>query len=236
MPTNANVILTPATLPAGSCFASEQERLNAFAEHVSGVLPDTYSTVNVGSTAPQPNDRDKAWLRTNTDGSPDGLYFYYNGSWKRKHPVDPGFIGLWLGTPGDIDALDGGTAGTATLYAGPFWRIATEFAARFPLGVGTLPIAGAVAVGATGGEERVTLETKHLPTVLGRLKDPFTKLIGTVTGGGTNGENSGGAVARDEMSNVILGGTADTDKSHNNVPPYVGVYFIVRTIRTMYSI
>lgn len=229
---SAQVVLTPTTLPEGACYANEQERLNEFASHVVGELPGNYSAVNYGTSTPAVNDRDKPWYRLNPDGSPDGWYSFFNGSWKRPHTLSTGITTLWTGNAALIDTLDGGSAGVVTIQSGPFWQIVTALSAKFPLGVGTLLSGAAVAVGATDGEEKHALLTAELPTVLGTLKDPFTKLLGTVSSGGTNGENAGGSVARSEMSNVIKGGDGT---AHNNMPPWYGVYFIQRTGRFFYS-
>lgn len=236
MPDNAQIVFTPATLPEGSCFASEQERFNAFGAHLTGYLPGNYSTVNYGPDAPEANDRTKPWFRSNADGSPDGVYFYFNGSWKRRHPLDPGHIHLWLGTAGAVDAIDGGAAGTVTVDAGPFWEVVPEFAAKFPVGVGTFASGLNVAVSATGGEERHTLETKELPNVLGAFKDGVLKVYGRRQGEiGAAVGGTGQMVALD-FDDVVQGGTGATDKSHNNLPPLIAAYFIRRTIRTFYSI
>lgn len=234
MPENAQVILTPGTLPEGACYETEQERLNAFIEVTAGQLPDTYSTINVGSTAPQPNDRNNPWHRTNTDGSPDypGMWDYFDGAWRQRHPLPPGIIAMYDGDASLIPTLDGGTAGTATLYSGPFWEVVTQLQARFPVGAGTFPTAGAVAVGATGGEERVTLETKHLPEVLGRFGTDVEKAFAKKSGaGGAANGGAGGPYFNLDLADFIKGGTTDADKSHNNLPPYYVVSFIRRTAR-----
>lgn len=239
MPENAQIVFTPATLPEGSCFASEQERFNAFGSYLSGYLPDNYSTVNFGPDAPEANDRDKPWFRSNSDGSPDGVYFYFNGSWKRTHPLDPGHIHLWLGSAGAVDSLDGGAAGTATVDAGPFWEVVADFAAKFPVGVGTFASGTNVAVAGTGGEDRHTLSTQELPEVLGRLGDGIEKILAKKDSGAGNvsfGSIAGSWQSYENLSDAIRGGTAATDKSHQNLPPYLGVYMIRRSIRRWYSI
>lgn len=239
MPQDALLTVNPATLPEGTCYQTEQERLEGFAENLQVTLPGNYSTVNVGSDVPAADDRDKPWIRTNVDGSPDGVYHYFDGSWKRKHPDGPGRINLWLGTAAAVETLDGGEAGAVTTESGPFWEIVTEFAAKFPVGVGTFASgasAAATPVGTTGGEDRVTLETKHLPEVLGQLGDSVDSIYCNVNGGiGTSAPGAGGTHKGMQLADVIVGGTADPDKSHNNLPPFVAAYFIQRTGRLYFS-
>lgn len=234
MPNDAVLSVVPANLPEGACFATEQERLIAFARYLRVVLPGNYSTVNTGSSTPNANDRDKKWIRDNPDGSPDGTYTFFDGTWKRKHPLDPGFIGLFTGSSSEIPTLDGGEAGVITTISGAFWEVATEFNARFPLGVGTLPSSTAVAALGTGGEEKHTLLTTELPSVLGDFASGVDRAIGRKA---TAGATTFGSIPSQyhplEFNEFIQGGD---DTPHNNMPPYVGAYFIRRTSRLYYSI
>lgn len=240
MPADAELTIAAATLPEGTCYQSEQARLEGFANAISATLPGNYSTVNTGSSTPAVDDRDKPWERTNVDGSPDGVYHYYDGSWKRKHPLDPGLIMMWLGSAVAIDSIDGGSSGAVTPSSGPFWEIVSSLAAKFPVGVGTFESGAspsASTVGATGGEDRVTLETKHLPEVLGRLGPNVDQIYCNVNGGiGTSAPGAGSTHKGMTLADTLKGGNADTDKSHQNLPPFKAVYFLQRTSRIYYSI
>jgi hypothetical protein len=222
-----------AQLPEGTCFATEQERLNAFVAAMRGILPGNYSTVNKGSTAPESNDRDKPWLRTNPDGSPDGTYYFFDGTWKRAHPLSPGAVMIWTGDASGVPTLDGGSAGTATTMSGPFWEIDPGFAARFPVGVGAFASAAVVNVRDTGGEEKHELLTAELPTALGSLKDPYLSIIAEEPAGNFSLNGTNGAIRKAPLNDLLKGGEGT---AHNNLPPFIGVYFIRRTARTHYSI
>jgi hypothetical protein len=237
MPNDAEITFSAAQLPEGACYSTEQERLGAFAQYLTGTLPGEYSTVNVGSSAPAANDRDKPWLRTNTDGSPDGVYHWYDGSWKRKHPEAVGTIKLWLGTADAVTTLDGGVAGTATTASGPFWEVVSAFAARFPVGVGTFEASGAVAVSGTGGTDKHTLTTAEMPEhTHGPLEDDGETATGICTrltaGDGRAGSLDSGTNFKQQTTTAAAGG----GQAHTNLPPYVGAYFIRRTVRQFFSI
>lgn len=196
---------------------------------MSGELPGNYGSVNQGSNLPDVNDRGIWWLRENSDGSPDGAYKFWNGQWRRRATLPgPGVICLWMGTPGDVSLLDGGDTDPVTIYSGPFWEIVSEFAARFPVGVGTFESAGAVAVGDTGGKDQVSLTTAQLPEDLGSFVDPVTKAFGKTTGVGGAAIGGAGPWQDLAMADFIKGGNGD---AHENRPPYIGVYFIRRTAR-----
>lgn len=234
MPENAQVILTPGTLPEGACYETEQIRYNAYIEATTGALPGEYGTINKGSTAPNADDRMNPWVRTNPDGSPDGTYIYFDGSWKRKHPLDPGLIMMWAGAIGDIDAIDGGAAGTATLISGPFWEVVTAMAARFPVGVGSFPSGTAVAVTGTGGEEKHVLVTAELPEVLGTIKSPYNAILMEEPSEGNFALNSdNNNISKVSLNDAIKGGD---NTGHNTLPPYFGIFFVRRTVRIYYSI
>jgi hypothetical protein len=136
---NAYIKFIPATIPEGKCFNNDQERLNWLASHLVGYLPGNFTTLNTGSSEPTVENRSLPWYSTNDDGSPNGMYSYFNGSWVQKHPIpaSSGFRFLWAGTVGDLDTLDGGNAGTISEDTGPFWEVDTAFADKILIGAGT---------------------------------------------------------------------------------------------------
>jgi microcystin-dependent protein len=93
-----------------------------------------------------------------------------------------------------------------------------DLSSRFPIGVGTDPLA------ASGGERTVKLVTAELPAHSHTV--PMFQLPATDTNPGGQtlyGPAQGGFVAADITSN-----DAGSDNPHNNLPPYLAVYFIIR--------
>lgn len=245
----ANITLTPATLPSGFCPGTEQERLNEYARRLLGQLPGNYSTINYGNTKPSAIDQDKPWIRTNGDATFDRIYTYANGAWRSKHLIEPNFImPYWyVGTltAQIVAALDGGTYISPTPTSadnGPFWELASEMAAKFPIHPGTFA-SGVSMVGAgTGGSEKVTLAKSQIP--------PHQHEIPPYNLSGTSGATTQILVRNDlqDFGNNLV--TSDgTDKGvgnsnpsapaalpHDNIPPYVGLYFIRRTARLYYIV
>jgi hypothetical protein len=113
---DAPIKFVPTTIPAGVCFASEQERYNYFASHLSGFLPGSFTAWNIGSSEPAANDRDKPWLRLNADGSLDRPYYFFAGKWLAPHQWAPnaGVIVMWEGVLAAIDTFDGGDSSAIT--------------------------------------------------------------------------------------------------------------------------
>lgn len=227
----ATVTISPTSLPSGFCPASEQERLDEYAKRLRGYLPAAYSTVVIGSARPSATDQDKPWLRYNTDGTFDRVYTFANGLWRSEHPIKQKVVTIWIGNLADIETLDGGTAGTATPTTGPFWKELQGMRGRFPLGVGTLPSGTSIAVGTTGGEERHTLTTSEIPDHAHNIAGSTTSII---YGAG----NLATTVYKPDPSTSSFSTQTDGggDISHNNMPPYYGVYFIYRTSRLYYTV
>lgn len=115
-----------------------------------------FSLFNFGSTTPAANLRDRPWIRTNSDGTPDALYVYAMGAWLTKHPLPQDLVCMYEGSEASIDTFDGGEAGAVTTISGPFWEKVDEMDARSPMGPGTLPSTQVIAVGDDFGEEKHT--------------------------------------------------------------------------------
>ena len=154
------------------------------------------------------------------------------GVWLSPHPTPPSSDErrMWIGIDTDLITYDGGDANPLSLYSGAMWAVDTAFAARFPVGVGTFAASGAVAVLGTGGEDKHLLTIAEMPA----HDHPGSNLSHTIATD-SGGSDMGADYDTDNKDPIVLtiasqgGGTA-----HNNLPPYIGVYFIKRTIRQFY--
>lgn len=251
---SAEVIIQSTTLPEGFCpsgSAAEQQRLDAYAAHMIGALPGSFTTLNFGSSTPEVDDRDKPWARTNDDGSFDKIYTFFNGVWSSPHPDFVGTIKLWEGDPSTIDTLDGGEAGVVSAQTGPMWEIVIQLAAKFPIGVGTLPSGTVLATGATGGLERVVL-------LIGNLARHFHQMFVDDQGNSNTGINPTSTtpvyrekVSSDDPTNYRMSKvrsddaslptvgptqTVGNDDSHENLPPFYALTYIRKTSRLYYVV
>lgn len=68
------------TAPPGlQCLTTLQAVLDAVAKYVSVVGPDGLSGIVVSANEPGVDDRDKAWLKLESNGKPIGLFKYQDG-------------------------------------------------------------------------------------------------------------------------------------------------------------
>lgn len=220
------------------CFTSWDQLLSDFIANSSASLAGNATVWNFGSDTPDASSRDRPWLRLNSDGSPDRVYVYWNGLWVSKHPVPPGSgedVRIWTGTTGALDTYDGGAAGAVTEVSGPMWQVATAFAARFPVGVGTFAGGTEIAVGDEGGEDNHVLTVPELPAHQHNTDPPSSQLVVFPPTSGFTGakaDSEGNAFGHINVSEFSTG----ENEPHNNLPPYKTVYFIKRTARIYYTI
>ena len=231
MPDTTPVTLIPPTLVEGYCFRGWQFLANDLFGGATAFLPGEFRAVNFSTSEPVAEERDRPWYRLNPDGSPDRWYTYFNGQWVSPYEVPAGSDErrIWVGAVIDLETYDGGSAGAVTATTGPFWEVDTDFAQRIPLGVGTLPLSGTVVnVGDTGGLDQVTLTTAQTPAHLHTISNAFAAQIGFGGGAivGFFGTGVGVVATGDVNTNSTGGGQA-----HTNMPPYIGVYIIKRTLR-----
>lgn len=195
---------------------------------IQGTLEGNVQSINFGSTTPAAADRDKPWFRIGADGTPDKFYSYSNGSWLARHPIVPGIVCLYEGSSASITTLDGGESAVITTTTGPFWEQVTQMAGRVPLGPGTLTLSGTVvAVGDTGGVDRHTLTVSEMPAHTHDLRV------------GGSGQADAGSIIETALNQDTPQGTAVTQSSgggtsHQNMPPYLGIFAIRRTARLYY--
>lgn len=255
-----DVTLEATTIsPANFCPTTEQERLNKYAQHLTGVLPGGYSTFVIGNEKPLAVDQNKAWLRLDSAGRPERWYTFANGSWQSPHPVPPGFIQLYMGSItsiGNFDRSDGSTGSTISENTGPFWEelkdlrpsgTAQPFYGRCavhpdPSGalvtnqtVSLVPAGGSgtgnrLVFASTGGQERHTLVRDEIPD----HTHLFTGSIKAIN----NGTSTAIAIYAPEptstQNSTLNGGGADLP--HQNMPPFFVAYYIRRTARTHYRV
>lgn len=226
--------LIPGTLPTNCYPASPQLFYNLMFQLGVVQFPNLTGII-ISDSQPAATDRDKGWLKT-SGSSPlwPPLFIWFNGAWVMRHPDPPSgdTVRLYRGTLGNLTTYDGGDNNPLGDASGPMWEEYTAAQGRFPLSPGTLPSGLVVAVGATGGEERHTLTIPELPA---HTHPPLT----TANGNTFLGEQNGGASSTQPVGTGTFPRDATTgstggDQPHQNMPPYVGVYQIVRTARVYY--
>lgn len=253
-----NVLLTPGTLPQGYCFTGLQQYYNDIIGLTLAQIPGSLSLFNFGANVPDPADQDKPWIRTNADGTLEGIYTY-SGVWSRPHPVPAGDNErrIWVGTEAQLWSYDGGDGtdpAAATDTTGSMWAIDTAFDFRFPVGAGTNATtydgnpASTIAVKGTGGAERHVLLEAELPEHTHVLANNVGNANSTPIAAGEYASANGRgdvddkwcyALSKslgDESPNVGKVGETGTDASHQNMPPYYGVRFIKRSSRIYYTV
>lgn len=256
MPNDAAITLTAGELEEGYCFVSWQQTLEDFVAAISAYLPGAYTVWNYGSQTPSADDRGKPWKRLNSDGSPDRDYVFFDGMWVSPHPIEPedDEIRIWSGTLADIDFKDGGNANAVSETDGPFWRRASAYNGRTVVGViGALPVSGtAVTVNGTGGEDEHILATDEVPDhqhVLGadagndEVWMRYETGINVAAFNGTKFDQREGTTTRDNNTGNTAAFITSSKMAapvaaepHNNMMPYIGAYFIVRTERKFYAL
>lgn len=215
------------------CFEGFQRFALDIANGMSGSIEG--GLFNMSESEPDPDQRDRPWLRL-VGGFPDRWYVYAGGAWVWPNPRQAGGGEriIWIGAESDLWSYDGGdgtdpstVAPTAT--TGAMWKKDTTMAAQFPIAVGTLPSGTVISPGSTGGAEDVELTLAQIP-------EAVTIPIQKFQPSGANEflahdalEDDDVGVNRDVDDNIVGGGEA-----HNNMPPYYGVIFAVRTNRTLY--
>jgi hypothetical protein len=181
--------LQALTVPEGTEFpGTVQELLDLIAQYEEITGGENFNGVNYGDTEPAPEDRDKAWFRTDGSGDPIGWYGWDGAAWtalpvispsgttaQRPSPpteyqqffdtdIDAALIyygGQWrtlAGTPGDLKHVTGTTL-ASVLTKNPGWSHYTD-------GIGRV-LAGAAADGSDAetdvGSDEVTLTVAELP-------------------------------------------------------------------------
>lgn len=226
------LVVTPLTLPENICnsITSIQAQLDIFAQYLSVTYPGDITGISVGATPP--TDTTKAWLKLDTLGRPDKLY-YYMGSWLAMNPLVPGFTMIWTDALPDLNTFDGGDSTLPVGYAnGPMWEVVSSLAQRLPLGVGTLPdTSTVVGVGDTGGSETHAITIPELPA----HHHTVTSKPGLdINNAATVPRTLFGTSDPQEFNSTNDTGDTGSGTAMSLMPPYVGVYFLRRTARLYY--
>lgn len=228
------VTISTASVPASYCANSIQVAWPFLVSLLTAELAGLNNTFNDGDTTPAPDDQNRPWLPTSFSGvnPPAFVYKFVDGVWIMPNPNPTGLVAMYQGSEASIDTFDGGEAGTVTATTGPMWQKVSAIDGRFPIGPGTVGTTS-IGIGATGGTGEHTLALDEIPA----HTHPFTgrDYIGS-------GNLSPAKVIIDDdyggTENTVAtsaGGQGDgSTKAVNTMPPYLGIWFIVRTARKYY--
>lgn len=228
------VNISTTSVPEDFCFRNWPQAWAFLTSLLAAELAGTANLFNVGSTKPGPDEIDRPWIKTDSAGRIEGVYTHSDGAWVAKHPMPAGAIILYQGDPSLIDTYDGGEAGAITATTGPMWQKLSDMDGKIPIGPGTLPSGRVIAVNGTLGEEKFELLEEHLPR-----HDIEGYFIIDNANLGTPGLISDDDRAGSKNGTIVdsFGGDANGDTTpHENMPPVVGKYFLIKTTRTHYRI
>lgn len=259
MSTPVTFTLTPFS--EGYCWKGPQQYAIDLIANLAGAV--SVGDLVISATTPAVDDQDKLWARLDANGYLEGLYTFLGGYWCRPHPTPPGSSErrIWVGAnDSSLWGYDGGSgadpgSSVPTATTGAMWEVDTTFEFKFPLGVGTNGTsydggsATSVAVGDTGGAERVLLDDGETP-IHAHVHTDGTPVGNTQIGDAQNAwyameadgttkyfnERNLGAAGKRKTSDAELDPNDPAILSHNNMPPYKAVYYIKRTARKFYTV
>lgn len=224
--------LIPGTL-SSNCYPANPQTLYTEMFSRGAVQVDALNGVIISESAPEPEDRDKMWVKVDSSGIPLGQFIYGNGQWEWPHEVPPSSPCRWLWV-GDLTALatfDGGNVGSAP-YAGPFWEVDNDFAGRSPMAPGLIPSANpakTLSVGENYGEGAHTQTIEEVGPHTHPLS-PRDELEGTGSGDieGITVSGTGPSVG------TLIAAQNEYTTDQQAMPvihPVRGIYIIKRTAR-----
>jgi hypothetical protein len=252
MSVNANAPITflTAGIPDDYCFTTPQKFNLDIVAALYGYIPGQYSVIIDSETEPAVADRGKLWFKREVGGSPTGLLFaYFGGNWvsPNREPASSAARRIFRGSAADVWSYDGGdgtdpSTNPPSAAAGAMWEIDTDFAARSPIGPGTLPLSGTViAVGDTGGVDQVTLTEAQTPEHTHKMAKNVSSSTSLQTdqkaiawNGLFSGNNAYVLTEGDTPADIGKSGPSGSGQAHTNMSPYISTYFIRRTSRQFY--
>lgn len=161
MATNLPVI--PGNIPEGFCFSTYQNLLNTFVENMIVQIPGTVALFNYGPNTPTIDNRDKPWIKLNSDGTFAGVFVFVNGDWYTTYPFTTGDVIFFSGAESAVaDPFFLCNGQTVTRSWGSFTT--PDLRGRFLLSSGQGAGLTNRTVGQTGGEELHTMIQAELVT------------------------------------------------------------------------
>lgn len=244
--------LIPPTFRPNYCPTSWQELANDLVggTQLTFLIQQGNYLYNYGSSTPSPENRIYPWLNTT-----DGLWYNFQfGLWTSPHPITAGsdFRLIWVGSSGDLDTADGGTAGAVTATTGPFWSLDASFDGRALIGAGTIPGTSPARTLTVNGTSDSSGDAGSWVREITRALLPNERLklfANTQVGEPLTDIDADGIAARyadvdsEKQSYRISKASAYTDPTVGNTdalgqgqsfvqaPPFIGIYLAKRTAR-----
>lgn len=126
MADDINLVVIAPELPPGSCI--DPEIIDLIGK-TQVLFPSNYSLFISGSNEPTVEQRDYAWIKTNSTTDVIIGIFKWSalyGKWLKHHfingSVPTSERRLYVGTEASLETYDGGEPGTVTATTGPFWE------------------------------------------------------------------------------------------------------------------
>lgn len=235
--------LVPPTLPEDYCDLTEQEQANLLITGTT-VVGSTDASFIISFATPGINDRGKAWLKLEADGTPERIYRFAGGQWIARHNTPPSSDErrLWVGSEASLITYDGGAVGAVTSTTGPMWEVDHLYDNQVPIGAATIPVS------VDSGPTTLAIGNANLPFT--RLKMFQSGILGSGTTGLTGADSArvGVNVGASEDYVIVAAAAPATEpdlgltSSFGQATPTAlavltskrGTFFIKRTARIFY--
>lgn len=98
----------------GECPTTLQELNDSMNARLHGSLEGSFLPYVTGAATPSVEDQDKIWARVDAQGRPLGMYFFYNGVWRKQYSGNTDEVRFFTGDPADFfDATGLGIIGSS---------------------------------------------------------------------------------------------------------------------------